>query len=72
MDQVQVVLWKALGMLTSWGIKIDQQAIFDLEKCAVIGFGIIGVDMVYVEGASEAGTVVTNAPDFFLEMSKLR
>ena len=59
-------------MLTSWGIKIDQQTIFDLEKCAVIGVGSIGVDMVYVDGASEAGTVVSNPFGFFLEMSKPR
>jgi hypothetical protein len=59
-------------MLASWGIKMGQQAISDLEKCAVIGFGSVGVDMVHVDGASQASTVVTNALGFFLEMSKPR
>ena len=55
------------ALLTSWGIKIDQQIISGLEKCAVIGVGSVGVDMVDVDAASEAGIVVTNVPDVFIE-----
>ena len=38
-----------------------------LEKCAVIGVGSVGVDMVDVDAATEAGIVVTNVPDVFIE-----
>jgi len=55
------------ALLTSWGIKIDQQIIAGLEKCAVIGVGSVGVDMVDVDAATEAGIVVTNVPDVFIE-----
>ena len=55
------------GILTSWGVPIRRRAIEKLEKCVVIGVGSIGVDMVDVEAATEAGIVVTNVPDVFIE-----
>ncbi|MBO6558343.1 MAG: C-terminal binding protein [Pseudomonadales bacterium] len=55
------------AILTSWGVRIDQQVIAGLEKCAVIGVGSVGVDMVDVDAATEAGIVVTNVPDVFIE-----
>ena len=57
----------AVGIITSWGIRIDQQVIIGLEKCAVVGVGSVGVDMVDVDAATEAGIVVTNTPDIFIE-----
>ena len=55
------------GILTSWGVPIRRRAIEKLERCVVIGVGSIGVDMVDVEAATEAGIVVTNVPDVFIE-----
>ena len=55
------------AVITSWGIKIDQQIISGLERCVVIGVGSVGVDMVDVEAATAAGIVVTNVPDVFIE-----
>lgn len=55
------------AILTSWGIRIDAQVIAGLEKCAIVGVGSVGVDMVDVDAATEAGIVVTNTPDIFIE-----
>jgi D-3-phosphoglycerate dehydrogenase len=55
------------AVITSWGIKIDQQIINGLARCVVIGVGSVGVDMVDVDAATEAGIVVTNVPDVFIE-----
>lgn len=55
------------AVITSWGIRIDKQIIAGLEKCVVIGVGSVGVDMVDVDAATEAGIVVTNVPDVFIE-----
>ncbi|MEX0943094.1 MAG: C-terminal binding protein [Pseudomonadales bacterium] len=55
------------ALITSWGINIDQQIIRGLEKCVVIGVGSVGVDMVDVDAATDAGIVVTNVPDVFIE-----
>lgn len=55
------------ALITSWGINIDKQIIAGLEKCTVIGVGSVGVDMVDVDAATEAGIVVTNVPDVFIE-----
>ncbi len=55
------------ALMTSWGIRIDQQIIAGLEKCVVIGVGSVGVDMVDVDAATAAGIVVTNVPDVFIE-----
>ena len=55
------------ALLTSWGMRIDAEIIGGLEKCAVIGVGSVGVDMVDVAAATAAGIVVTNVPDVFIE-----
>ncbi len=55
------------GILTSWGVPIRRRTIEQLKRCVVIGVGSIGVDMVDVEAATEAGIVVTNTPDVFIE-----
>ncbi len=55
------------AIITSWGLQIDKQVIESLEKCVVIGVGSVGVDMVDIAAATEAGIVVTNVPDVFIE-----
>jgi D-3-phosphoglycerate dehydrogenase len=55
------------ALITSWGIVLNKSIISKLEKCVVIGVGSVGVDMVDVEAATEAGIVVTNVPDVFIE-----
>jgi len=55
------------AIITSWGITIDRTIIERLEKCVVIGVGSVGVDMVDIAAATEAGIVVTNVPDVFIE-----
>ncbi len=55
------------ALITSWGIRIDEQIISRLKKCVVIGVGSVGVDMVDIEAATAAGIVVTNVPDVFIE-----
>ena len=55
------------AIITSWGIRFDRETIGKLEKCAVIGVGSVGVDMVDVAAATDAGIVVTNVPDVFIE-----
>jgi len=55
------------AILTSWGLRIDRQVIEAMRRCVVIGVGSVGVDMVDIEAATEAGIVVTNVPDVFIE-----
>jgi len=55
------------AVITSWGIDMNRNIIQGLEKCVIIGVGSVGVDMVDVEAATEAGIVVTNTPDIFIE-----
>lgn len=55
------------AIVTSWGVPIDRGVIAALERCVVIGVASVGVDMVDVEAATEAGIVVTNVPDVFIE-----
>lgn len=55
------------AIITSWGIRISKEVIDRLENVAVIGLGSVGVDMVDVDAATEAGIVVTNTPDVFIE-----
>jgi D-3-phosphoglycerate dehydrogenase len=55
------------AILTSWGVRIDEKIINSMEKCAIIGVGSVGVDMVDVDAATSAGIVVTNTPDIFIE-----
>lgn len=55
------------AVITTWGLRVDRQVIESMKRCVVIGVGSIGVDMVDVEAATEAGIVVTNVPDVFIE-----
>ena len=55
------------AIMTSWGMRIDEEVIRALDKCVVIGVGSVGVDMVDVAAATAAGIVVTNVPDVFIE-----
>lgn len=55
------------ALIISWGIRIDRQIVNALERCIVIGVGSVGVDMVDVDAATDAGIVVTNVPDVFTE-----
>lgn len=55
------------AIITSWGINIDKQVIAGLDNCKIIGVASVGVDMVDVDAATEAGIVVTNVPDVFIE-----
>jgi len=55
------------ALITSWGIRIDRRIIENLQRCTVIGVGSVGVDMVDIAAATDAGIVVTNVPDVFIE-----
>lgn len=55
------------ALITSWGVRIDEELIRVLERCVVIGVGSVGVDMVDVDAATRHGIVVTNVPDVFIE-----
>ncbi|MEM9621888.1 MAG: C-terminal binding protein [Pseudomonadota bacterium] len=55
------------AIITSWGLRIDNQVIDSLSNATVIGVGSVGVDMVDIEAATAAGLVVTNVPDVFIE-----
>lgn len=55
------------AVITSWGMRIDAEVIKSLQRCVVIGVGSVGVDMVDVAAATDAGIVVTNVPDVFIE-----
>ena len=55
------------ALITSWGMNITRNIIDNLDKCIAIGVASIGVDMVDVEAATDAGIVVTNTPDVFIE-----
>ena len=57
----------AAAVITSWGFRITRSVIAGLDECIVIGVGSVGVDMVDVGAATEAGIVVTNVPDVFIE-----
>ncbi|MXX61766.1 MAG: C-terminal binding protein [Holophagales bacterium] len=57
----------AVAVITSWGFRISSSVVAGLNECIVIGVGSVGVDMVDVEAATEAGIVVTNVPDVFIE-----
>jgi len=66
-DGVSSFLREADAVLTSWGVPFDATLIEQLESCKIIGVASVGVDMVDVEAATQAGIVVTNVPDVFIE-----
>jgi D-3-phosphoglycerate dehydrogenase / 2-oxoglutarate reductase len=47
--------------------RITATIIKGLAKCKVIGLGSVGADTVDVDAATEAGIVVTNVPDVFID-----
>ena len=47
--------------------RITATIIHALERCKVIGLGSVGADTVDVDAATEAGIVVTNVPDVFID-----
>jgi D-3-phosphoglycerate dehydrogenase len=47
--------------------RITAAIIKSLTKCKVIGLGSVGADTVDVDAATEAGIVVTNVPDVFID-----
>ena len=47
--------------------RISAAIIKGLTKCKVIGLGSVGADTVDVDAATEAGIVVTNVPDVFID-----
>jgi len=47
--------------------RITATIIKSLRKCKVIGLGSVGADTVDVDAATEAGIVVTNVPDVFID-----
>ena len=47
--------------------RITATIIKGLRKCKVIGLGTVGADTVDVDAATEAGIVVTNVPDVFID-----
>ena len=47
--------------------RISAAIIKGLQKCKVIGLGSVGADTVDVDAATEAGIVVTNVPDVFID-----
>jgi D-3-phosphoglycerate dehydrogenase len=55
------------ALMVSWGVPITQEIINGLEKCRIISVGSVGVDMIDIDAATEAGIVVTNTPDVFIE-----
>ena len=55
------------AIIVSWGIDITREIIAKLDRCLVFGVGSVGTDMIDVEAATEAGIVVTNVPDVFIE-----
>lgn len=55
------------AIITSWGIRIDETILSQMHRCCVVGVGSVGVDMVDIKAATDAGIVVTNVPDVFIE-----
>jgi D-3-phosphoglycerate dehydrogenase len=49
------------------GRRITANIIKNLDRCKVIGLGSVGADTVDVDAATEAGIVVTNVPDVFID-----
>ncbi|MGH7384881.1 MAG: NAD(P)-dependent oxidoreductase, partial [Candidatus Rokuibacteriota bacterium] len=47
--------------------RITAAIIKGLKRCKVIGLGSVGADTVDVDAATEAGIVVTNVPDVFID-----
>jgi D-3-phosphoglycerate dehydrogenase / 2-oxoglutarate reductase len=55
------------AVITTWGMRISRKIIERLDNCVIISVGSVGVDMVDVDAATEAGIIVTNVPDIYIE-----
>ena len=53
--------------LYATGMPITKRIIDGLERCRIIAFVIVGVDLVDVTAATARGIPVTNVPDTFIE-----
>ncbi len=60
-------LQPAIGVICSWGVRLDAERIAAMPECQIIASGSIGVDMVDVDAATMAGVPVTNVPDACIE-----
>lgn len=58
---------RADAVITTWRVKFDREVISKMRQCRIIAVGAVGVDMVDLDAATDAGIVVTNAPDTFVE-----
>lgn len=58
---------EADAVITTWGVLFDREVIRRMKRCRIIAVGAVGVDMVDLEAATEAGIPVTNTPDTFIE-----
>ena len=55
------------AIIATWGIRFTRPIIERLDRCAIIALASVGVDMVDIHAATDAGIVVTNVPDVFIE-----
>ena len=55
------------AIIAAWGIRLTRPIIERLDRCAIIAVASVGVDMVDIAAATDAGIVVTNVPDVFIE-----
>jgi len=55
------------AIIATWGVKLTRPIIERLDRCAIIALASVGVDMVDIAAATDAGIVVTNVPDVFIE-----
>src|SRR5438552_13704976 len=58
---------KDADAVTARNRRITAAVIKGLKNCKVIGLGSVGADTVDVDAATEAGIVVTNCPDVFID-----
>lgn len=57
----------AHAVITSWGIRFDAKLIQTMQQCQIISVGSIGVDSIDITAATNAGIVITNVPDIFID-----
>ena len=55
------------AIIAAWGVRLTRPILERLDRCAIIAVASVGVDMVDIAAATDAGIVVTNVPDVFIE-----
>ena len=60
-------LRSADAIITSWGVRFDREVLEGMKRCRIIAMAAVGVDTVDLDAATDAGIVVTNVPDTFIE-----